>query len=242
MRLLKNIIKRKTVFIFLFSLYSLPSFSQGKEFVQIGEFGAGVGTTQYMGDANPRFNFRFHSPAINLFYRHNLKNEEWVLKSQILFGSLFADESKLNDPILANRGLKFSAQMAEASFTLEYNFFDFRNLRDLKIHRIHCPYLSTGIAFANLFSDQSVTNNQQSFYASFILGVGMRLKVGKKLNLGGEITARHTFSDKIDGIDSSTLIFGSSKHDIYFNPNITIGYSIYKDTCPGDTRKSAYKN
>lgn len=234
----KNLKKesRKTVLVFLlFVLFLIPknTVAQHKELYQVGEFGGGLGTLNYIGDLNPQYNFKVHRPAVNLFFRRNILDEVWVIRTNLMLGAISADESKLNDPFKANRGYKFSSTVAELALTIEYNFFDFRSEKELKIHRIHSPYLMAGVAIASIIQGQSETQQVQNpTTGSFVFGPGIKVKISHNLNFGAEMGIRYTFNDNLDGINNNDLLNTSTVNDLYIHTGVFLSYTILSDICP----------
>jgi hypothetical protein len=219
---------RKHMFPIFFALMVFPNLSEGQKNIAgagIHELGVGIGALNYTGELSPGFNLTFFRPGGMLFYRHNF-SPVVSLRVSLLGGSLFADESKLNEPIAQARNKNFSSGIIELGTTVEYNFF---NYRPKKEQYRYTPYLTTGIA---------VYKTQLSGGGGIALpmGVGLKYRVNKRINLGLELLARKTFTDKIDGIDSAMVgvhqTASINEKDWYYYAGFSISWTSYSVVCP----------
>ncbi len=234
---------RKCKGIFLGLLVVVTTLTYGQhQLKQKGEFGFGGGLTNYIGDLKPTFNFSSQKPAFNAFFRKNISQEYLTFRGNLLFGFLGADESKQADPYQQNRSASFNSSLTELALTLEYNFFDFRSEHDLKIRRIHSPYVFGGMIVSTLSGETTGPSGIESgFGAAFTYGVGLKVKISHYWNIGGDIGIRHTYSDLLDGYTDQDLGNTSSKNDHYLFTGIYLSYSILENSCPEPSRGSLNK-
>lgn len=203
--------------------------AKSQEIDKHAEIGFGVGVANYKGDLSPSFNYTQISPGAQIFYRHNYKNEVSVLRVNLLITSIKADERSVKDALPQARGLQFSRGVTELGLLYEYNFF---NYRDIKNIYYMSPYLFGGMAATVLWGNQSTT------ILSIPFGVGTKFKMGNNLNLGIEYGARKTFSDKLDLQEASDeALSSSSPTDWYYFLGANLSYTFYKQVCPDGSPK-----
>lgn len=232
---------RRAIILILFFTSFGPILAQN-QLKQKGEFGFGGGVTNYVGDLNPKYNFKFQKPGVNGFYRKNILDEFLTLRTNLLFSYLSANESRLSDPYQKARAGSFSSTLTELGISLEYNFFDFRSEHDLKIRRIHSPYLYFGGSVAALAGESTGPSISDSgFGTSLMYGVGVKIKISHFWNIGGDFGIRHTYSDNLDGYTNADIGNSSSKNDQYFFTGIYFSYSILENSCPEPSRGSLNK-
>lgn len=233
---------RRVIFHILLTLLTTASVLSQNQLRQKGEFGFGGGVTNYVGDLNPRYNFKFQKPGVNGFYRKNIIDEFLTLRTNLLFSYLSANENRLKDPLQKARAGSFNTTVTELGLSLEYNFFDFRSEHDLKIRRIHSPYLYWGAAVAALSGESTGPSIAESgFGTSMMYGVGVKIKISHFWNIGGDFGIRHTYNDKLDGYTNHDIGNTSSKNDQYFFTGLYFSYSILENSCPEPSRGSLNK-
>lgn len=159
------------------------------------DIGAGIGMTGYLGDANSAN--LFANPGWNgeLLFRYIL-NPRWAFKTNFYTGSFRGNSADMDNVFPDGNTFKFSSSFYEIGEMAEFNFWNYgigKRYQNLK--RI-TPYITAGIGFS-LFkvADENV------FTVNIPLGIGVKYKLNKRLNLGMEFTMKKTFSDKIDGKD-----------------------------------------
>lgn len=208
----------------------LPSliFAQ-QELDKHAEIGFGIGAFNYTGDLAQNTNFSALTPGTQFFYRHNSRDQVSVYRLNLLIGSISGDESTIDGALQQARQLSFSRGVTELSFIYEYDFF---NYRDMKNQYYMSPYLFGGAAATVLWGTQSNT----LFTIPF--GAGLKYKLGDNLNLGLEYGARKTFSDDLDSIqDSDESLSSSTPTDWYYFLGLNLSYTFYKQICPDGNPK-----
>ena len=193
-----------------------------KEIDRHMEFGFMLGGTNYSGDLLPRYSLKTLRPAGAIFYRHNYPNEVSVLRMNLMVGQLEASEEMIDEPLRQARQLSFNSGIIELSGIYEYDFFNFRDLKDIYYTS---PYLFGGLGLGVTFEGKA--------HLVIPFGVGVKFSVAKKLNLGIEFGARKTFTDKLDQIqvDDASLL-SSYKNDWYYFTGLTFSKTVYKQVCP----------
>ncbi len=224
------------VFLFLMLVVSSVSIAQKHE------FGLGVGGLNYIGDVNPRYNFSNYRPGGMAFYRFNGKNSFTALRLGFSIGKLAGSEHRSKEAVADVRDASFTTTISEISLMGEYNFFNFRNKKQLMKFS---PYLTGGLAvFAGGFP--SVVSNAVSessantgINVAVPFGLGMKFILTKNLNLGTEFIAHKTFTDYLDGVSDGYIGTKSTgnplDNDWYFYTGVSLSYTIYKVKCPQES-------
>ena len=187
------------------------------------EFGIMGGVFNYTGDISPTYRFQFHRPGGFIFYRHNFTNLTSVLRFNLGFGSITADESVFDFPTQQQRQFSFSNNLIEFSALYEYNFFNFRDYDGIFYMS---PYLFGGLGL--------VTSIGQESTAVIPFGVGVKFRVAKFYNLGIEFGARKSFSDMIDGFGDDATLSSSHNNDWYYFTGLSFSKTVYKEICARD--------
>jgi hypothetical protein len=220
------------VFLFLILLIHQDSFGQKHE------YGVGLGGFNYVGDINPRYNFKNYRPAATLFYRYNFINRYTAIKLGVTLGQISGNDKYSNDQTSKIRNASFTSSIQEVSLMGEYNFINYRDKKQLLKFS---PYMTAGIAFFAYnvtLKTNSTPENPQSGVPNFAIpfGVGFKIILNKNLNLGTEFIARKTFTDYLDGISTAEIGNKSTANpldtDWYFYTGISLSYTIYGINCP----------
>lgn len=188
------------------------------------DIGAGVGMSGYLGDANTSNIFQHPGFAGQLLFRYIL-NPRWAFKSNFYAGSISGNSADMTNVFPGGQTFKFSSGFYEIGELVEFNFFNYgigkkyQNLKRLS------PYITAGLGFT-LFT----TDGKSVFAPCIPLGLGLKFKVNRRLNLGLEFLMKKTFSDKIDGENLSDPY--QIKHsflkntDWYSTLSLTISYEF----------------
>ena len=208
-------------------LISAHSFAQHKQYERKHEIGFGFGGMNYTGDLTENLKLKYTKPGGNLFYRYNFSDEVSVIRVNILVGKLGVDETKSSEPLRAQRGLAFSGLLTEVSALYEYDFFNFR---DIKNKYYMSPYLFGGIATSN------ITGSSTATFIGIPFGTGMKFRVIKGLNFGTEIGARKNFTDSLDGQEDEQLLGTTIQTDWHYYAGINLSYTFYNLVCKEPAR------
>ena len=190
------------------------------------EFGAGLGMTGYLGDANTSNLFRNPGWDAELYLRY-IVNPRIALKTNLYAGGLRGNSEQMENVFPDGQNFKFSTIFYEAGELFEFNFFEFgigETYRKLK--RI-TPYITAGLSLTLWTVDKSL-------FAGFTipLGIGVKYKVNERLNLGLEFLMKKVFSDRLDGVqleDPYTIKSSFVKNtDWYSTLSFTISYEFSK--------------
>lgn len=190
------------------------------------DFGAGVGMTGYLGDANTANLYQNPSWDAELFLRY-IFNPRIAIKTNFYVGGLRGDSEQMTNVFPDGQNFKFSTTFYEIGELFEFNFLEFgigEYYRKLK--RVS-PYITAGVS-ATLWSvDKHV-------YGGFTipLGLGVKFKVNRRVNLGLEFLMKKVFSDRLDGVqleDPYTIKSSFAKNtDWYSTLTFTLSYEFSK--------------
>lgn len=133
-----------------------------------------------------------------------------------------------------NRGLSYRTDLAEASLRYEYNFINFRQLKEM---RRLSPFLFGGINYAVFASKTNMHPALKSQTFAVPLGVGVKYALAYNWNLTWEIGMRRTFTDLLDGFDSRKEIGKFQRgntldKDVFYYTGISISYLFEGIICP----------
>ena len=133
-----------------------------------------------------------------------------------------------------NRRLSYRTDLAEVSLRYEYNFINFRQLKEM---RKLSPFLYSGFNYAFFASQTNLHPAVKSKTLAIPLGVGMKYAMAYNWNLTFEIGMRRTFTDILEGFDSAkeTGKFQRGNvldKDVYYYAGISISYLFEGVICP----------
>lgn len=190
------------------------------------DFGAGIGMTGYLGDANTANLYQNPGWDAELFLRY-IFNPRIALKTNIYAGSLRGNSEQMTNVFPDGKNFKFSTTFYELGELFEFNFFEFgMGERYRKLKRFS-PYITAGLSVTMWSVDKSV-------YAGFTIpfGIGFKFKPSKRVNLGLEFLMKKVFSDRLDGTDLEdpyTIKSSFAKNtDWYSTLTLTISYEFSK--------------
>ena len=159
------------------------------------DFGAGIGMTGYLGDANTSNLLQNPGWDAELFLRYII-NPRLGLKTNFYTGGLRGNSEQMTNVFPDGKNFKFSTTFFEIGELFEFNFFEFgigESYRKLK--RI-TPDITAGLSATLWTVDKSV-------YAGFTIpfGIGLKYKPSERVNLGLEFLMKKVFSDRLDGVN-----------------------------------------
>ena len=226
---------RKLFFSLLALLAVAPLYAQDETEYRM-EIGVGAGVVSYEGDFNGSIVSNMQ-PAGAIVARY-VFNPYMDLKLSASYGKLkgsSADvETYLPDYAEAETPYEFSHTLWDASLVYEYNFWPYGTGRDYRGSKRLTPFV-----FAGLGATMVTGGEKNVFTANVPLGLGLKYKIGERLNLGIEWAMHFSLSDKLDGVEDpygvkSTGIFKNT--DCYSALQITLTYSFMPKcrTCHND--------
>ena len=224
-------------------LWVVPALAQTQK---TSELGLGLGATNYKGEVSPQFQWQNSRPAATLFYRYDL-TPPITLRGAFMAGSLHAEDANVSGagggpaPLPDYRQVKLTGSVLELSGVVEYNFLDYHRRED-QGHVHFTPYLFIGLAgyYANTTTKTTNAVLQPAFNRSgskfgvaIPAGVGVKVALSEHWNVGAEMGARKTFTDKLDHLaDQDALYVNAHDQDWYYFTGLNVSYTFYKILCP----------
>lgn len=188
------------------------------------EIGGGVGFLGYLGDYNNVLT-RNLQPMATLLVRRNL-NPYMGLKLAASFGKLKGDERDVKTvyPSTGVTPYSFSRTLTDVSLTYEYNFWPYGTGHDYYGAKRLTPFVFLGLGGTYAGIDGSSV-----FTANVPIGLGLKYKVGQRMNVGVEWAMHFSMSDKLDGRNDPYGITSSGMFkntDCYSVLQLTLSYSF----------------
>jgi len=188
------------------------------------EIGAGVGMMSYEGDFNGSI-FGNMQPMASLVLRR-VFNPYMGLKLTGSYGKLKASSKDVQTyyPDYQTETYDFSNTLVDMSLVYEYNFWPYGTGRDYRGAKRLTPFVFGGIG-----ATYASGNDKNVFTANIPIGLGVKYKIGERLNLGLEWAIHFSLSDELDGVKDpygikSTGLFKNT--DCYSALQITLTYSF----------------
>ncbi|MBQ6202470.1 MAG: outer membrane beta-barrel protein [Prevotella sp.] len=188
------------------------------------EVGGGVGLMGYLGDFNGKLNKNLE-PMASVLLRNNL-NPYMGFKAALSYGKIKG--SLVNEdtyyPEYAGREYKFDNMLLDLNVTYEYNFWPYGTGRDYRGAKRLTPYILLGLGGTFVKTD-----DVNVVTANVPIGVGVKYKVGARMNVGLEWAMHFTLNDKLDGAKDPywTTSSGAFKNtDCYSTLQLTLSYSF----------------
>jgi hypothetical protein len=206
------------------------------------ELGAGVGLMNYLGDMNGNL-LRGMKPAGSLVVKYKPNPRmAWALIGS--YGSLKGSSATAKTwyPSMSERMADFNTSLVDVSVRYEYNFWPFGTGREYYGAKKLTPFIALGlgasIANAKLTQD-GIQTKSSSVAGQLPIGLGVKYKMGARLNLAVEWMMHFTAGDKLDGIKDPYGIESSGlfkNTDCYSMLGLTLTYDLWAKckTCHND--------
>ena len=224
---------RKIVVITLLltSSLALPAQSDPEYLMEIG---AGVGMVSYEGDFNNSI-LKDMQPMASVVLRRNF-NPHMGLRLAGSFGKLKGSSRDVETyyPDYQAAPYEFNHSLVDVGLVYEYNFWPYGTGRDYRGAKRFTP-----VVFGGLGATYVSGGGKNVFTANVPLGLGVRYKIGERLNLGVEWAVHFSLSDKLDGVKDPYYVTskGAFKNtDCYSALQVTLTYSFMAKcrTCNND--------
>lgn len=188
------------------------------------EIGAGVGMVSYEGDFNGNI-FKDMQPMASIVLRRNF-NPYMGLRLNGSYGKLKGKSSDVDTyyPDYQENPYEFNNSLVDVSLTYEYNFWPYGTGRDYRNSKRLTPFIYGGIGATYVSG-----GGDNVFTANVPLGLGVKYKIGERLNLGVDWTMHFSLSDKLDGVSDPYAIKSSGlfkNTDCYSALEVTLTYSF----------------
>lgn len=193
--------------------------------VQEGEFGIGLGASQYFGDLNTRARLNTPKIAASLFFRKNLGNYI-AMRIGASFAQLgYSDQYNTQNTTMYKRNLSFNSKVWELSLQGDFNFFRFMPGEPeysftpyitfgagvfsydpyayLRGEKIFLRPLGTEGQGSNLYPDRK---QYSSMAISIPFGAGFKYALNERINIGFEVLHRVTNTDYLDDVSKTYVL------------------------------------
>lgn len=224
--------KVRTLMLLFACIAILPLCAQDEDTEYRMELGGALGLTSGLNDANSKV-FGNSQLAGGVLARF-LLNPRMAIKTSLTYGKVKANTAGVDHFYPANPEmpgadrLQFAASggLYDLSALYELNFLPYGYYRGYQgFHRL-VPYIQLGVGFA--YSDAG-----DAFCLSLPLGVGLKYKIGRRLNLGLEWRMHLTACDKLEGLEAPLGLSsgGFRNKDHYSFTMFTLTYDL-SPRCP----------
>jgi hypothetical protein len=188
------------------------------------EIGGGIGLMNYLGDFNGNLT-KDMQPMGSVVFRR-VFNPYMGLKLAGSFGKMKGSSADVKTyyPDYATTPYEFDNTLVDVSLTYEYNFWPYGTGRDFRGAQRFVPFV-----FGGLGATYVTGGGKNAFTANVPIGLGVKYKIGARLNLGVEWAMHFSMSDKLDGavdpyyVQSSGLFKNT---DCYSALQVTLTYSF----------------
>ena len=195
---------KRNLIVTLIALALLPIKANGQSDMSSSDsyrfdIGAGIGMSGYLGDANE--SNIFHSPgfAADVQARY-LFNERTALRAQFTGMTLSGNTADFDNALPDGRNYSFSAFAADLSVKAEFNFFPYGIGETYRRLRRFTPFIAVGLG-----ATLSSAGGSNATALSLPMGVGIKYKLGKRINMIADFTMTKVFGDKLDGPELADL-------------------------------------
>lgn len=183
---------------------------------QYMELGVAGGFSQYFGDLQPDYEVSNNDASFGFFARYNWRRN-WAIKAQFLQTTLSGDDANQKgfNTFEVNRNLNFKARLFELGLQGEWNITKF----DIRADKTMAPYLFGGLAliYSNpqtrlgdrWYDLQPLGTEGQTLEGGkkyskiaigFPLGMGMKISLSERINIGLDFGYRFTLTDYLDDV------------------------------------------
>lgn len=188
------------------------------------EIGAGVGVVTYQGDLGGSLTKNMQPMASVVLRR--VFNPYMALKFSAAYGKLKGSSADSNTyyPDYAASQYRFNKTLVDAGVTYEYNFWPYGTGQDYRGAKRFTPFI-----FAGLGATYAGDEGNSAFTANVPIGLGVKYKAGKRLNVALEWAEHFSMSDKLDGVKDPYGIKSSGlfkNTDCYSAIQLTLTYSF----------------
>lgn len=188
------------------------------------EIGVGAGLISYEGDFNGSI-LKDMQPMASILLRRDF-NPYMGLKFDLSYGQLKGSSADVKTyyPELNDNPIEFNKTLFDLSVTYEYNFWPYGTGKEYRGAKRLTPFIFLGLGMTLATGDDAT-----AFTANLPLGVGVKYKIGSRLNLGVEWGIHFSLSDKLDGVKDPYTIESSGifkNTDSYSMLRITLTYSF----------------
>lgn len=229
----RSILSEGIVWILLLLIMPLTANAQEDDMYKM-EIGAGVGLVSYEGDFNGSVTKNMQ-PGASLILRR-VFNPYMDVRLNLMYGNLKGDSNgtKTYYPDYQQSPYSFSNTLIDLSMTYEYNFWPYGTGKDYRGAKRLTPFVFLGIGGTYVKTEQ-----KSVFTGNLPIGLGVKYKLAKRVNLAIEWAMHFSLSDELDGVKDPYMIKSSGlfkNTDCYSALQLTLTYSFMQKckTCNSD--------
>ncbi len=182
----------KTLIIFVLLICSVLQLRAQQDTEYKMEIGGMLGGSFYMGDANFTTPFKNMGIAAEAVWRYNF-NPHMALKADLAMGRISGSTKSAKTVFPDNQQVSFKRSVFDLGAQFEYNFWGYSWGERFRGNRRFTPYILGGMGFT-----YAPAPAEGVFTVNFPIGVGVKYKISRRLNIGCEFTMRFSLSDKLD--------------------------------------------
>ena len=224
---------RNTLLYIMLLLLPSTALRAQDEDIYLMEIGVGGGLMGYLGDFNGSLT-KDLQPMASVLWRYNL-SPYMGLKANASYGKLkgsSADVKTYYPTTAVKTPYEFNNMLVDVGVAYEYNFWPYGTGRDYRGAQRLTPFIFAGLG-ATYASLGDNADKGSVLSANVPLGIGVKYKAGKRLNIGLEWAMHFSLSDELDGKKDpydiqSTGAFKNT--ECYSTLQFTITYS-FKAKC-----------
>ena len=210
---------KRIYLLLVITLAAIGKDACAQTFFSGSEYGLSIGGSQYFGDLNTNYGFKYIRPAALGFARFHI-NPYISARASLGYTFVGYDDKFSDNAFQKERNLNFRSDIIEATAQAEFNFFHFATGDD---GSRFTPYLTGGIGvfYYNPFTYyQGVKyylrkegtegqlvgysgNKYGSVAVMFPIGVGVKYWLRPGVNVGAEISDRLTTTGYLDDVHST---------------------------------------
>ena len=215
-----------TVISALLLLAALPANAQEDPEYRM-EIGVGGGMAGYLGDFNGNLT-KDLQPMGSLLARY-IFNPYYGLKLNVMFGKMKGSSADVKTyyPAFAETPYEFNNSLVGFDLTFEYNFWQYGTGRDYRGAQRVTPFVFGGLG--GTYVSIKDGDKKSAFTANVPIGIGVKYKINKRMNLGLEWAMHFTLGDELDGQKDPYGITSSGAFkntDCYSTMQVTLTYSF----------------
>ncbi|MFZ4456294.1 MAG: DUF6089 family protein [Bacteroidales bacterium] len=195
------------------------------------EIGPTAGAASYSGDANGYELFAQPELMKGLSIRRNF-NLRTALNFDLLKASVTSSTQNTSNVLPNGLSKQFSTSFYDFNAHLEYSFFSYSDSFKYKETRRFTPYIFAGVGATVVTAPSNMTR------MSIPVGVGLKYKIFKRVNVGTELSMNLLLSDRLERIEELDTPYGINSQSIFKNTDM---YSYLKFYITFDIIKPACK-
>ena len=196
------------------------------------ELGGGIGMASYQGDFNSSL-FKNPQPMFTVLAKYRFDPRR-ALALNVSYGQLKGSSKDAKTYYPLTTDYDFKSNVADVGLRFEYNFWPFGTGFEYRGAKRLTPYVAIGLGMTIAKAEgKSATG------VNMPIGVGVKYKLGDRLNLAAEWAMHFTSSDELDGIKDPYGIASSGlfkNTDCYSHLRLSLSYDLWAKcrTCHND--------